>query len=210
MNQIQSVKKDFKSKLEVAINRFKTYADKSRENPPVFNHGHMVWLSSKNIKSTRPTKKLSERWLCPFAILKMSVLMLTTSSLLTNGNPPTQSSTFLSLNQSGHQQSKIGIKSLLLQSSLKKRSGKSFKDWTQISREKNSGIWWNGKFSLKTQKDSLGNQPQTSRIAMNFSRIFILYILRSQDPILQELDFSYGSWWGEELPKVSPTPRMNL
>ncbi|MBW0540360.1 hypothetical protein O181_080075 [Austropuccinia psidii MF-1] len=26
----------------------------------------MVWLSSKNIKSTRPTKKLSERWLGPF------------------------------------------------------------------------------------------------------------------------------------------------
>ncbi|MBW0562726.1 hypothetical protein O181_102441 [Austropuccinia psidii MF-1] len=30
----------------------------------------MVWLSSKNINSTRPTKKLSERWLGPFSILK--------------------------------------------------------------------------------------------------------------------------------------------
>ncbi|MBW0566481.1 hypothetical protein O181_106196 [Austropuccinia psidii MF-1] len=30
----------------------------------------MVWLSSKNIKSTRPTKKLSGRWLGPFPILK--------------------------------------------------------------------------------------------------------------------------------------------
>ncbi|MBW0573434.1 hypothetical protein O181_113149 [Austropuccinia psidii MF-1] len=30
----------------------------------------MVWLSSKNIKSTRPTKKLFERWLGPFPILK--------------------------------------------------------------------------------------------------------------------------------------------
>ncbi|MBW0479170.1 hypothetical protein O181_018885 [Austropuccinia psidii MF-1] len=30
----------------------------------------MVWLSSKNIKSTRPTKKLSERWLSSFPILK--------------------------------------------------------------------------------------------------------------------------------------------
>ncbi|MBW0472527.1 hypothetical protein O181_012242 [Austropuccinia psidii MF-1] len=30
----------------------------------------MVWLSSKNIESTRPTKKLSERWLGPFPILK--------------------------------------------------------------------------------------------------------------------------------------------
>ncbi|MBW0577983.1 hypothetical protein O181_117698, partial [Austropuccinia psidii MF-1] len=30
----------------------------------------MVWLSSKRIKSTRPTKKLPERWLGPFPILK--------------------------------------------------------------------------------------------------------------------------------------------
>ncbi|MBW0513372.1 hypothetical protein O181_053087 [Austropuccinia psidii MF-1] len=30
----------------------------------------MVWLSSKNIKSTRPTKSLSERWLGLFPILK--------------------------------------------------------------------------------------------------------------------------------------------
>ncbi|MBW0530847.1 hypothetical protein O181_070562 [Austropuccinia psidii MF-1] len=30
----------------------------------------MVWLSFKNIKSTRPTKKLSERWFGPFPILK--------------------------------------------------------------------------------------------------------------------------------------------
>ncbi|MBW0559813.1 hypothetical protein O181_099528, partial [Austropuccinia psidii MF-1] len=48
----------------------KRYADKSRASPPVFNPGDMVWLSSKNIKSTIPTKKLSERWLGPFPILK--------------------------------------------------------------------------------------------------------------------------------------------
>ncbi|MBW0579904.1 hypothetical protein O181_119619 [Austropuccinia psidii MF-1] len=30
----------------------------------------MIWLSSKNIKSTRSTKNLSERWLGPFPILK--------------------------------------------------------------------------------------------------------------------------------------------
>ncbi|MBW0481041.1 hypothetical protein O181_020756 [Austropuccinia psidii MF-1] len=29
----------------------------------------MVWLSSKSIKSTRPSKKPSERWLGPFPIL---------------------------------------------------------------------------------------------------------------------------------------------
>ncbi|MBW0537509.1 hypothetical protein O181_077224 [Austropuccinia psidii MF-1] len=30
----------------------------------------MLWISSKSIKSTRPTKKLSERWLGSFPILK--------------------------------------------------------------------------------------------------------------------------------------------
>ncbi|MBW0527801.1 hypothetical protein O181_067516 [Austropuccinia psidii MF-1] len=30
----------------------------------------MVWLSYKNIKLTRPTKKLSEQWLGPFPILR--------------------------------------------------------------------------------------------------------------------------------------------
>ncbi|MBW0479620.1 hypothetical protein O181_019335, partial [Austropuccinia psidii MF-1] len=68
--KIQSVQQDVKRELEIAINRFKRYADKSRASPPVFNPGDMVWLSSKNIKSTRPTKKLSERWLGPFPILK--------------------------------------------------------------------------------------------------------------------------------------------
>ncbi|MBW0577480.1 hypothetical protein O181_117195 [Austropuccinia psidii MF-1] len=68
--QIQSIQKDVKRELEVAINRFKRYADKSRASPPVFNPGDMVWLSSKNIKSTRTTKKLSERLLGPFPILK--------------------------------------------------------------------------------------------------------------------------------------------
>ncbi|MBW0578625.1 hypothetical protein O181_118340, partial [Austropuccinia psidii MF-1] len=68
--KIQSVQQDVKRELEVAINQFKRYADKSRASPPILNPGDMVWLSSKNIKSTRPTKKLSERWLGPFPILK--------------------------------------------------------------------------------------------------------------------------------------------
>ncbi|MBW0516437.1 hypothetical protein O181_056152 [Austropuccinia psidii MF-1] len=68
--EIQSVQQYVKRELEVAINRFKRYANKSRASPPVFNPGDLVWLSSKNIKSTRPTKKLSERWLGPFPILR--------------------------------------------------------------------------------------------------------------------------------------------
>ncbi|MBW0523693.1 hypothetical protein O181_063408 [Austropuccinia psidii MF-1] len=57
--KIQSVQQDVKRELEVAINRLKRYAEKIRASPPVFNPGDMVWLLSKNIKSARPTKKLS-------------------------------------------------------------------------------------------------------------------------------------------------------
>ncbi|MBW0559604.1 hypothetical protein O181_099319 [Austropuccinia psidii MF-1] len=70
LTKIQSVQQDVKREIEVAINMFKRYADKSEAIPPVFNPGDKKWLSSKNIKSTRPTKKLSERWLGPFPILK--------------------------------------------------------------------------------------------------------------------------------------------
>ncbi|MBW0512105.1 hypothetical protein O181_051820 [Austropuccinia psidii MF-1] len=48
--EIQSGQQDVKTELEVGINRFKRYADKSRASPPVFNPGDMVWLSYKNIK----------------------------------------------------------------------------------------------------------------------------------------------------------------
>ncbi|MBW0551449.1 hypothetical protein O181_091164 [Austropuccinia psidii MF-1] len=68
--KIQSVQQYFKRELEVSMDRFKRYADNSRATPPVFTPGGMVWLSSKKIKSTRPTKKLSKRWLGPFQILK--------------------------------------------------------------------------------------------------------------------------------------------
>ncbi|MBW0504679.1 hypothetical protein O181_044394 [Austropuccinia psidii MF-1] len=68
--KITSVQQDVKREIEVAINRLKRYADKSRASQPVFNPGDMVWISSKNIEATRPTKKLSERFLGPFSLLK--------------------------------------------------------------------------------------------------------------------------------------------
>ncbi|MBW0511374.1 hypothetical protein O181_051089 [Austropuccinia psidii MF-1] len=124
--KIQSVQQDVKRELEVAINQFKRYADESRASPPFFNPCDMAWLSCKNIKSTRPTKKLSERWLGPFPILKK----VSTHAYHLNGNPSTHSSIFPFWSQSRHQQSQIGIKSLLLQSSLKKkRNGKFLKYW---------------------------------------------------------------------------------
>ncbi|MBW0570734.1 hypothetical protein O181_110449 [Austropuccinia psidii MF-1] len=68
--KIQSVQKLFKEELESAIRQFKKYADGNRTVPPDFQPGDKVWLAPKNIKTTIPTKKLSERWLGPFEVLK--------------------------------------------------------------------------------------------------------------------------------------------
>ncbi|MBW0513176.1 hypothetical protein O181_052891 [Austropuccinia psidii MF-1] len=117
--------------------------------------------------------------------------MLTTLIFNPKGNPSTQSSVSPSLNQSRHQPSQIGIKRILLQSSLNKRNGKSLKFCIPRSTEEDYGIWWNGKALVKTHKDLLGNQPKNSRVALNLLRTSTLYILTSQDPIVQEL---YHLW----------------
>ncbi|MBW0518658.1 hypothetical protein O181_058373 [Austropuccinia psidii MF-1] len=68
--KLQSVQKVVKEELESAIRRFKKYADRNRSIPPNFQPGDKVWLASKNIKTTRATKKLSEIWLGPFEVIK--------------------------------------------------------------------------------------------------------------------------------------------
>ncbi|MBW0467670.1 hypothetical protein O181_007385 [Austropuccinia psidii MF-1] len=68
--KLQSVKKVVKEELESEIRIFKKYADRNRTIPPDFQPGDKVWPTSKNIKTARPTKKLSERWLGPFEVLK--------------------------------------------------------------------------------------------------------------------------------------------
>ncbi|MBW0574004.1 hypothetical protein O181_113719 [Austropuccinia psidii MF-1] len=148
----------------------------------------MVWLSSKSIKSTRTAKKLSERWSGPFPILKKVSTHAYHLKLLSQWKS-IHPVFHISLSEPV-KTSKIPNrhKSLLLQSSLKKkRNGKSLKYWTQSLREANSGIWCNGKVSVKTWKDTVGNQPKTSRIALKLSRTLILYILTSQDPIHKEI-----------------------
>ncbi|MBW0511450.1 hypothetical protein O181_051165 [Austropuccinia psidii MF-1] len=69
--KLQSVQQVVKEELDLSIRRFKKYADRNRAIPPDFQPGDKVWLASKNIKTTRPTKKLSERWLQPFEGLKI-------------------------------------------------------------------------------------------------------------------------------------------
>ncbi|MBW0470146.1 hypothetical protein O181_009861 [Austropuccinia psidii MF-1] len=61
--KLQSLKQVVKEELESTIRRFKKYSDRTRAIPPDFQPGDKVWLTSKNINTIRPTKKLSERWL---------------------------------------------------------------------------------------------------------------------------------------------------
>ncbi|MBW0479273.1 hypothetical protein O181_018988 [Austropuccinia psidii MF-1] len=68
--ELQSVQQVVKEELDSAIRRFKKYADRNRTIPPDFQPGDKLWLASKNINTTRPTKKLSEISLVPFEVLK--------------------------------------------------------------------------------------------------------------------------------------------
>ncbi|MBW0590054.1 hypothetical protein O181_129769 [Austropuccinia psidii MF-1] len=68
--KLQSVQKVVKEELQSEIKHFNNYADRNSAIPPDFQPGDKVWLVSKKIKTTRPTKKLSEIWLGPFEVLK--------------------------------------------------------------------------------------------------------------------------------------------
>ncbi|MBW0565129.1 hypothetical protein O181_104844, partial [Austropuccinia psidii MF-1] len=69
-SKLQSVQKVVKEELESAIKNFKKYAGQNRAIPPDFQPGDKVWIASKIIKTETPMKKLSERWLGPFEVIK--------------------------------------------------------------------------------------------------------------------------------------------
>ncbi|MBW0554886.1 hypothetical protein O181_094601 [Austropuccinia psidii MF-1] len=68
--KLQSVQKVVTEELESSIRILKKYEDRNRAILPDLQPGDKVWLASKTIKTTRPIKKLSERWLGPFEFLK--------------------------------------------------------------------------------------------------------------------------------------------
>ncbi|MBW0531337.1 hypothetical protein O181_071052 [Austropuccinia psidii MF-1] len=68
--RLQSVQQVVKEELKSEIRRFKKSAYRNRMIPPYFQPGNMVFPAPKNIKTTIHTKKLSERGLGPFKVLK--------------------------------------------------------------------------------------------------------------------------------------------
>ncbi|MBW0500386.1 hypothetical protein O181_040101 [Austropuccinia psidii MF-1] len=68
LKKIQSVQEDVKRELEVSINRFKRYANKSRASPPVFNPGEMkVSIPAYHLK-------LPYQWKCIHPVFHISLV----------------------------------------------------------------------------------------------------------------------------------------
>ncbi|MBW0553607.1 hypothetical protein O181_093322 [Austropuccinia psidii MF-1] len=76
--KIQSVHKDIKRELEAAINRFKRYADKSRESPPDFNPGDM------KVSTHAYHLKLPSQWKSIHPVFHISLLEPVKTSTIPN------------------------------------------------------------------------------------------------------------------------------
>jgi hypothetical protein len=70
LKEIIEVQLELKLCLEAAQELMKAQFDKSVKDTPNWNVGGAVWLSSKNISTTRPSPNLDHRWLGPFQISK--------------------------------------------------------------------------------------------------------------------------------------------
>ena len=66
---IQDILQDLKTRLLKAQESHKTFADQKRLDK-TFPIGSQVWLNSRNIKTTRPSKKLDYKKLGPFRIME--------------------------------------------------------------------------------------------------------------------------------------------
>lgn len=67
---LQDIKDQLTKNLKDAQETFKMYADRKRLDPPDLKLGDSVWLSLKNIKTLRPSKKFDATYAGPYKILK--------------------------------------------------------------------------------------------------------------------------------------------
>ena len=58
-----------RTQISAAQKRYSDSANSRRESPPIFSPGDKVYVSADHIRTTRPTRKLSERFLGPFEVL---------------------------------------------------------------------------------------------------------------------------------------------
>jgi hypothetical protein len=60
-----------RKQISIAQSQYQGPADRRRSSPPDFGVGDQVWLNAKNITTKRPSKKLDQKRLGPFKILKV-------------------------------------------------------------------------------------------------------------------------------------------
>ena len=70
-NEMAKILEDTRRNIIEAQGRMKTQADKHHTEAPKYNAGDKVWLSTTNLRLTRASKKLSERWVRPYVITKL-------------------------------------------------------------------------------------------------------------------------------------------
>jgi len=66
--RMRMVIKEAKSAIRKAQENMKRYYDRRRTPAPVFNPGDKVFLDASDIRTTRPSQKLSHRRLGPFVV----------------------------------------------------------------------------------------------------------------------------------------------
>ncbi|KAJ3464714.1 hypothetical protein MRS44_009500 [Fusarium solani] len=69
-DKLRELHAELRAELEFVRERMKRYYDQKRSEGPTFSEGDMVYLSTKNIETKRPSKKLDFKYLGPFKILK--------------------------------------------------------------------------------------------------------------------------------------------
>ncbi|MBW0498701.1 hypothetical protein O181_038416 [Austropuccinia psidii MF-1] len=202
--KLKSVQKGINEELESEIRRFKKYAGRNRSIPPDFHPGDKVWLTSKNIK------KLSERWLGPFEVIKkigshayhlklplqwksvhpvfhVSLLEPAKQSGISNHNqlPPPPA---LADEQEEWEVAQV------LDSKLKRGKLWYLLEWKGFSENPERTTW--------EPASNLTNSPE---LVKDFHPLYP----DKPGPITSRVWF-YGSWWGEEVMKVSCSPGMHL
>ena len=66
---LEELHAELRKTIAEAQTRYQVQADKHRLPAPEYQPGDMVYVNSRNIRTSRPTKKLAEKFLGPFEVL---------------------------------------------------------------------------------------------------------------------------------------------
>jgi hypothetical protein len=68
LNSLYKLHDQLQESIKLAQSKYKHYADRKRKLAPLYKVGDLVWLSTSNLKSQRPSKSLDYTRLGPFKI----------------------------------------------------------------------------------------------------------------------------------------------